>query len=155
MSRIDQFDLFIAEKDYGNIERAFTKNRTTLPLMFIATPGDKYGSTWTKLTPSAPILQRLVLLAKQSYSVLEKQLTVAGGEQDFKVSFSETVFGIQVIVSGAVVSTPQVGVRTHYVAIYFLKTARKGKKLGQAPHPSPTPCIHPFIFTAKEVVCGR
>ena len=91
--------IFTAGKAYGNIERVFTKNRTTLPLMFIATPGDKYGSTWTKRTPSAPILQRLVLLAKQSYSVLEKQLTDTSSEQDFKVRFSETVFGIQVTTS--------------------------------------------------------
>ena len=62
--------------------------------MFIATPSDKYGSTWTKRTPSAPILQRLVLLARQSYSVIEKQLTDTDGEQDFKVRFSETIFGI-------------------------------------------------------------
>ena len=53
--------------------------------MFIATPYDKYGSTWTKRKPTAPILHRLALLAKQSFEVLEKQMNDTGVNMDYKV----------------------------------------------------------------------
>ncbi|XP_033750343.1 nucleolar protein 6-like [Pecten maximus] len=60
--------------DYAEISSKFSKDRKTLPLMFIATPGDKLSSHWTAGLPTAPILQRLLLLAKESLNVLESQL---------------------------------------------------------------------------------
>lgn len=60
--------------DYAEISSKFSKDRKTLPLMFIATPGDKLSSHWTTGLPTAPILQRLLLLAKESLNVLESQL---------------------------------------------------------------------------------
>ncbi len=75
----------ISENGYAEIERLFTKNRTTLPLMFIATPDDKHNSTWTKRKPTALILQRLAVLAAASADLLEKQLNDCSTETDFKV----------------------------------------------------------------------
>lgn len=87
------FIWFLSESDYEEIEGHFSKNRSTLPLMFIATPIDKLKSSLTKKKPTAPILQRLAALAKQSFEVLEKQLYVKhfvgrkGHNADYKVVF--------------------------------------------------------------------
>ena len=68
-------------EDLTEIPNRFSKERTTLPLMFISTPLDKYSSHWTKRSPTAPILQRLVLLAQKS---LEGQIN-PGLNPDLKV----------------------------------------------------------------------
>lgn len=73
---------FTAE-DLTEIPNRFSKERTTLPLMFISTPLDKYSSHWTKKSPTVPILQRLVLLAQKS---LEGQIKL-GSNPDFKPIF--------------------------------------------------------------------
>ena len=60
--------------------------RSSLPLMYIATPDDKVSSIWTKSQPSSQMLQRLVLLAKESLKVFEDQLMCTDISVDFKVS---------------------------------------------------------------------
>ncbi|OWF47935.1 nucleolar protein 6-like [Mizuhopecten yessoensis] len=75
--------------DYAEISSTFSNDRKTLPLMFISTPGDKLSSHWTTGSPTAPILQRLILLAKESLKVLESQLNSSQiqAATDFKQIF--------------------------------------------------------------------
>ncbi|XP_060067208.1 nucleolar protein 6-like [Ylistrum balloti] len=75
--------------DYAEILSKFSKDRKTLPLMFISTPGDKLSSHWTAGSPTAPILQRLILLAKESLNILESQLNsnLTQNTTDFKQIF--------------------------------------------------------------------
>ena len=65
----------ITEEDLSEIRTKFTKERSSLPLMYVATPYDKFKSTWTKDQPSVQILQRLVLLAHESLNVIQTQHT--------------------------------------------------------------------------------
>ncbi|KAK3588803.1 hypothetical protein CHS0354_012016 [Potamilus streckersoni] len=74
------------KEDLTEIRSRFTKERSTLPLMFLSTPEDKFSSLWTKRAPTAPILQRLILLASESLKVLNKQLENSDG-QDFRQIF--------------------------------------------------------------------
>lgn len=76
----------IAEDSYTEIHNHFTQNRKDLPLMFIATPTEPTSSPWTIHGPSAPILNRLALLAQESLSLLEHQLQTTDAE--FKVGGS-------------------------------------------------------------------
>jgi len=41
--------------DYQEISAKFSKNRTQLPAIFIATPKDKFTSMWTKDKPSKQV----------------------------------------------------------------------------------------------------
>ena len=76
----------ISAEDYSEINSKFTKSRSNLPLMFISTPQDKFQSIWTRKQPTAMILQRLVILAKECLSVLESQMADTGlSSSDFKV----------------------------------------------------------------------
>ena len=76
----------ISAEDYSEINSKFTKSRANLPLMFISTPQDKFQSIWTRKQPTAMILQRLVILAKECLSVLESQMADTGlSSSDFKV----------------------------------------------------------------------
>ncbi|KAG1669163.1 Nucleolar protein 6 [Nymphon striatum] len=54
--------------DYNEIQKNFDNCRSNLPIMFIACPLDKH-SHFTKKAPSVPILQRLILLAKESLQI--------------------------------------------------------------------------------------
>lgn len=75
-------------EDYSEINSKFTKSRANLPLMFISTPQDKFQSIWTRKQPTAMILQRLVILAKECLSVLESQMADTGlSSSDFKQIF--------------------------------------------------------------------
>nr|XP_042706651.1 nucleolar protein 6 isoform X3 [Chrysemys picta bellii] len=74
-------------KDYTEIRNEFVAARPHLPVMFIATPRDKRSSVWTKERPSAQILQRLLVLARESLRALEEQLTDPLGSQDVKMVF--------------------------------------------------------------------
>ena len=76
--------LFSSEEDYTDIPAKFHKERSSLPLLFISTPQDKFSSV-TKQQPSAPILQRLILLAQESLRLVEVQLEDTGIHLDFKV----------------------------------------------------------------------
>lgn len=74
------------QEDFSAIPKDMTRHRSTLPPMVIATPQDKMGARWTRATPTEPILQRLVVLARESLRVLEGQV-MAGGRQDYKAVF--------------------------------------------------------------------
>uniref|UniRef100_A0A4W3I5E7 Nucleolar protein 6 n=1 Tax=Callorhinchus milii TaxID=7868 RepID=A0A4W3I5E7_CALMI len=76
------YDLKGEEINYTEIKDGFVANRTQLPVMFIATPRDKQTSVWTKQGPSAPILLRLMELARQSLQVLERQLMDPSANHD-------------------------------------------------------------------------
>ena len=76
---------FPIENDYVEIHNKFSKERAMLPLMFLSMPGDKFNYMWTKKIPTAPILNRLVLVAQKSLQVLEGQLTQYTRDIDFKV----------------------------------------------------------------------
>lgn len=73
-------------EDLTEIPSKFTKERSTLPLMFISTPIDKLSSM-TRAHPPAPILNRLVLLAKESLKILSSQLESTQINQDFRQIF--------------------------------------------------------------------
>ncbi|XP_056022983.1 nucleolar protein 6-like isoform X2 [Ostrea edulis] len=77
---------FTAE-DLKEIPSQFHKDRSSQPLMFLSTPFDKHSSCWTKRSPSAPILQRLVLLAQKSLSMLNKLLQEEEDKICFKLLF--------------------------------------------------------------------
>jgi len=81
---------FWTEEDCANIETGFSKDRTSLPLVVLATPYDKGGAMWTQHHPTAPILRRVVLLARESIAVLRAQLdsvqALDVNTVDFKVS---------------------------------------------------------------------
>ncbi len=74
-----------SEKQLTSIHTKFTKDRSTLPLMFIATPYDKFTSLWTKGKPTAQIVQRMALLARESLTLLTTQLVDTNINLDFKV----------------------------------------------------------------------
>ncbi|XP_066568043.1 nucleolar protein 6 [Amia ocellicauda] len=73
--------------DYTEIKNDFVAARSSLPVMFIATPKDKKMSVWTKEGPSVQILQRAIVVAAESLQVLETQLMDPMQQQDFKVAF--------------------------------------------------------------------
>ena len=75
----------IVVEDYMEIKNQFSKNRSTLPLMYISTPEDKHTSYITKRHPSAPILNRVAVLALESLNVLQSQLEHTYLGVDFKV----------------------------------------------------------------------
>uniref|UniRef100_A0A8C3FDV8 Nucleolar protein 6 n=1 Tax=Chrysemys picta bellii TaxID=8478 RepID=A0A8C3FDV8_CHRPI len=77
----------LKDADYTEIRNEFVAARPHLPVMFIATPRDKRSSVWTKERPSAQILQRLLVLARESLRALEEQLTDPLGSQDVKMVF--------------------------------------------------------------------
>ena len=68
----------------------FSKDRSSLPLVVLPTPYDRDGVMWTQHRPTAQILQRVVLLARESLAVLRDQLDSVQGQDaiavDFKVS---------------------------------------------------------------------
>lgn len=61
--------------DLAEVPAKFSKDRSTLPLMFISSPLDKFSSHWTKHGPSANILTRLVLLATKSLEIIRQQIS--------------------------------------------------------------------------------
>jgi len=73
-------------EDLAAIPSRFSKERSTLPLMFISTPLDKW-SAMTRGEPPAPILHRLILLAKESLRVLHSQLESTSIDMDFRQIF--------------------------------------------------------------------
>lgn len=75
-----------SDADYAEIPAKFSKERQTLPLMFISTPLDKYSSHWTKQQPAAAILTRLVLLAVRSLETVQ-QLALQEDSLDLKQVF--------------------------------------------------------------------
>jgi len=75
------------ESDCAEIHANFTKDRSTLPLMFISSPVDRSSQLWTKRKPTAPVLQRVALLAHEAHAILQQQLEHAVHKSDFKVTF--------------------------------------------------------------------
>ncbi|XP_028408170.1 nucleolar protein 6-like isoform X2 [Dendronephthya gigantea] len=74
--------------DCQEIQSHFTNNRNRLPAMVIATPEDKFSSYWTRKSPCSMILNRVTVLAKQSYSVLQNTLLHSeSSTDDFKLIF--------------------------------------------------------------------
>lgn len=57
----------------GDIQSKFTSLRPTLPPMFIATPYDTQLSMWTRHSPNALILNRLIQIAKAAREYLFAQ----------------------------------------------------------------------------------
>ncbi|XP_067056195.1 nucleolar protein 6-like [Acropora muricata] len=95
---IVNFNDDITAEDYQEITSTFTKNRAELPALFIATPKDKF-SLWTKEKPSKQILSRLSLLARESQSILQRQVeTCALQPTDFKQIFRPPLDHYDVII---------------------------------------------------------
>uniref|UniRef100_A0A663FFP6 Nucleolar protein 6 n=1 Tax=Aquila chrysaetos chrysaetos TaxID=223781 RepID=A0A663FFP6_AQUCH len=69
------------------IKNKFVAARSRLPVMFIATPKDRWSSMWTQERPSVQILQRLLVLASESLRALEEQLMDPLNSQDVKMVF--------------------------------------------------------------------
>ncbi|XP_069043565.1 nucleolar protein 6 [Lepisosteus oculatus] len=77
----------LTDADFTQIKNDFIASRSSLPVMFIATPKDKNLSVWTKEGPSVQVLQHLILVAAESLRVLETQLMDPTQPQDVKVAF--------------------------------------------------------------------
>ncbi|POI32523.1 hypothetical protein CIB84_003725 [Bambusicola thoracicus] len=77
----------LTDADCTEIKNKFVAARSRLPVMFIATPKDKWNSIWTQERPSAQILQRLLVLASESVRALEEQLMDPLSSQDVKIVF--------------------------------------------------------------------
>ncbi|XP_072215381.1 nucleolar protein 6 [Excalfactoria chinensis] len=77
----------LTDADCTEIKNKFVAARSRLPVMFIATPKDKWNSIWTQERPSAQILQRLLVLAAESVRTLEEQLMDPLSSQDVKIVF--------------------------------------------------------------------
>jgi len=74
-----------ADDDVSEISARFRKERSTLPLMFIATHLDRLSQHWTRHQPSPAILSHLVKLAAKS-ATLVHQAVLADPTIDLKVS---------------------------------------------------------------------
>uniref|UniRef100_A0A8C3LNS6 Nucleolar protein 6 n=1 Tax=Chrysolophus pictus TaxID=9089 RepID=A0A8C3LNS6_CHRPC len=77
----------LTDADCTEIKNKFVAARSRLPVMFIATPKDKWNSIWTQERPTAQILQRLLVLASESVRTLEEQLMDPLSSQDVKIVF--------------------------------------------------------------------
>ncbi|KAK0686837.1 NOL6 protein, partial [Pygoscelis papua] len=77
----------LTDADLTEIKNKFVAARSRLPIMFIATPKDRWSSMWTQERPSAQILQRLLVLASESLRALEEQLMDPLNSQDVKMVF--------------------------------------------------------------------
>ncbi|XP_062482635.1 nucleolar protein 6 [Pezoporus occidentalis] len=77
----------LTDTDCTEIKSKFAAARSHLPVMFIATPKDRWSSMWTQERPSAQILQRLTVLASESLRALEEQLMDPFKTQDVKMVF--------------------------------------------------------------------
>ncbi|XP_073445908.1 nucleolar protein 6 isoform X1 [Dendrobates tinctorius] len=77
----------LTDADLTEIQNDFTAARDKLPVMFIATPKDRKMSVWTKKKPTAQILQRLIILASESLTTVEKQLMQPSDSSDIKMIF--------------------------------------------------------------------
>ncbi|KAG9488294.1 hypothetical protein GDO78_007867 [Eleutherodactylus coqui] len=77
----------LTDADLAEIQNDFMAARSELPVMFIATPKDRKLSVWTKMKPTAQILQRLIILASESLITLEKQLMQPSESSDIKMIF--------------------------------------------------------------------
>lgn len=75
------------EEDLSTIPKEISKHRATLPSLCIVTPQDKSGTRWTKPQPSEPMLQRLLVIAKESLRILETQIMSVSTKEDFKLVF--------------------------------------------------------------------
>ena len=73
--------------------------------MFISTPEDKHHSQITRHQPTAPILNRVALLAQESVTVLESQLESTRIGLDFKVRLNNEVNGINSMVQSGFAMT--------------------------------------------------
>lgn len=60
------------------IESDFNTNRANLPPIFIATPYDKKKSVFTKDSPNAMILFRIIELCSNALNVIEEQIYTKG-----------------------------------------------------------------------------
>jgi U3 small nucleolar RNA-associated protein 22 len=88
----------LTDTDVAEIRTRFMKERSTLPLMFIATPVDRRSQMYTRKKPSAPILQRIALLASESSAVLVQQLEQGACKPDFKQIFRPPTSTFDVII---------------------------------------------------------
>ncbi|XP_010209763.1 PREDICTED: nucleolar protein 6-like [Tinamus guttatus] len=79
--------VLLRDADCTEIKNKFVADRSRLPVMFIATPKDKWTSVWTRERPSAQILQRLLVLTSESLRALEGQLMDPLNSQDVKMVF--------------------------------------------------------------------
>lgn len=84
IKRLTSSHCFTAE-DYQEILGRFQRERSSRPLMFLSTPYDKHASSWTRHAPSAPLLQRLVVLARGSLDVLNRLIQQGADNSSFKV----------------------------------------------------------------------
>ncbi|XP_030832243.1 nucleolar protein 6 [Strongylocentrotus purpuratus] len=87
------FNNDLTASDYDEIRQQFTNNRSHLPVMFLATPTDRQTSLWTQDKPTPMVIkdyifQRLIELARESFTVLQQQLSgPISAEVDFKQIF--------------------------------------------------------------------
>lgn len=72
--------------DYEEIINKFVKERSTLPVMFISTPVDRFSQMFTKRCPTTHILTRIATLANESLSSLLNQL------ENFEMKIDTKVF---------------------------------------------------------------
>ncbi|XP_033110721.1 nucleolar protein 6-like [Anneissia japonica] len=84
--------------DYEAIRNYFSNNRTHLPVLFLATAWDREGSVWTTTSPSVQILHRLILLAKESLSILERLMMSVSNPADYMQIFRPPMDSYDVLI---------------------------------------------------------
>ncbi|XP_002731732.1 nucleolar protein 6, partial [Saccoglossus kowalevskii] len=85
--------------DHDDILEKFKCDRSQHPAMFISTPLYKLSSPWTTPDPSTQVLQRLILLARESLQLLEQQMSDCyEQQQDYKQIFRPPVGVYDVII---------------------------------------------------------
>lgn len=75
-----------AGEEIIKIDSYFNMNRSSLPSLFIVTPFDKTGVSWTGKEPSAVILDRLSKLASAALILLDTGLFTAENHDHVQVN---------------------------------------------------------------------
>ncbi|CAM9481846.1 unnamed protein product [Lampetra planeri] len=81
------FNNTMTEADVTEVGTRLAAMRAQHPVMFIATPDDHHSSMWTRGTPTAQILQRLMALAAETCNVLERAMMEPEPSSDIRKVF--------------------------------------------------------------------
>ncbi|EDO40309.1 predicted protein [Nematostella vectensis] len=95
---IVNFNNDLTAENYQEISSKFSSNRAHLPPLFISTPKDRFDSKWTRNAPSSMILQRVRVLAQESYNVMKETLE-STEPPDLKPIFRPPIDGYDVIIT--------------------------------------------------------
>ncbi|CAH1797578.1 unnamed protein product [Owenia fusiformis] len=95
---IINFNNVLTKEEITSIQVQFSKDRTSFPLMCLPTSFDQSGGVWSRRSPNPMMLNRLVVLAKESLLVLENHLTHCTKGVDLKQIFRAPLDHYDVII---------------------------------------------------------